>query len=146
MVWQGDKPRKSAFWLDILYNRWYFDNVISNIWCKNSPLLYLSFNVIWYYFIRTHFFTHVVVIQSLSCYPPAWVTLWTAALQTLLSSTISPEFALIHLLWSWWCYLTHLSICLPFLISPSIFPSISSSFQWTSSFLSGSQIMWELQL
>ena len=42
---------------------------------------------------------------------------------------------------SWWCYLTHLSICLPFLISPSIFPSIRSSFPMNQLFLSGSQIM-----
>ena len=88
---------------------------------------------------QPHFFTHVVVIQSLSCVL-LLATLWTTALHAWLSSTISWVCSNSSPL-SWWCYLTHLSICYPFLVSPSIFPSISSSFPINQLFLTGSQIM-----
>ena len=100
---------------------------------KSSPLLYLSFNVIY----ENPTFSHVVVIHSVV---PLLATLWTAALQTPLSCT-SPWVCSNSSPLSWWCCLTHLSICCPFLVSPSVFPSISSSFPMNQLFLSGSPNM-----
>ena len=82
-------------------------------------------------FLCSHAYTHIVVaVQSLSRVR-LFVTLWTAAPQSSLSSTIS---------WSWLRFMSIESVmlsnnfilCCPLLL-PSIFPSITHLFQWVGS-------------
>ena len=98
---------------------------------KSSPLLYLSFNVIY----DNPTFSHVVVIHSVvsPCLQP-----WGLRHSRLHCPAPSPWVCSNSSPLSWWCCLTHLRICCPFLVSPSIFPSISSSYQVAQ--------IWELQL
>ena len=88
----------------------------------SCPFATFHFGLIdWYWLIKDTFF-HFVVVQSLCCVR-LFTTLWSAACQDSLSSTIS---------WSLLKLMSiesvmpsnHLVICRPLLLLPSIFPSI----------------------